>query len=231
MIRTVLMDFDGTLHDWDSVIIRSLDGILGLRGGELYHIYLYEIHRGIVHARHPERHDDILFHCRLLFQHLRRPFDPGVAELIRRRFDEAAERARRHPIYFPDAVPALERMRGMGLKLCLSTGRDAEEKAETMERLGGTRLFDHAFSEASIGCLKTEPAYYRIALERAGSRPEEAVSVGDTPMSDIRPAKALGIRTIWVNRRGEERPRDGRLRADHEVHDLLEAADLLVGAI
>ena len=229
MIRTVLMDFDGTLHDLDSVLIRSLDGILGLSGRELYHIYVYDIHRGIVHTSHLERHDDMLFHCELIFQHLRRPFDPAVAELIRRRFDEAAEQARRSPIYFSDAIPALERMRSMGLRLCLSTGKDAEEKTETIGRLTGTRYFDHAFSEASIGYLKTEPAYYRIALKRAGSPPKETVSIGDTPMSDIRPAKAVGIRTIWVNRRGEQTPSDRRLRPHHEVRDLLEAAELLAG--
>ena len=228
MIRTVLMDFDGTLHDWDSVLIRSLDGILGLSGRELYHIYVYEIHRGVVHTSHIERHNDTLFHCRLLFQHLGRPFDPAVAELICRRFDEAAEEALRRPIYFADAIPALDRMRRMGLRLCLSTGKGAEEKAETLERLTGNRYFEHAFSEASIGYLKTEPVYYRIAMERAGSRPEEAVSIGDTPMSDIRPAAALGVMTIWVNRRGEPTPSAPDQRPDHEVRNLLKASEILL---
>ncbi|RLI07802.1 hypothetical protein DRO42_07505 [Candidatus Bathyarchaeota archaeon] len=229
MIRTVLMDFDGTIHDWDSVLIHSLDGVLGLSGRELYHIYVYDVHRAIVHTRHPERHDDMMFHCRLIFQHLHRPFDPEVAELICRRFEEASERARRQPIYFDDAIPALDRMRERGLRLCLSTGRGAEEKAETLERMTGTRYFSHIFSEPSIGHLKTEPAYYRAALMRAGSRPEETVSVGDTPMSDIRPARAAGIRTIWVNRRGEPTPSEADQRPDHEVRDLLEAAELLAG--
>jgi len=229
MIHTVLMDFDGTIHDWDSVLSRSLDGILDLSGQELYHIYVYDIHRAIVHTRYPEKHDDMMFHCRLLFQRLHRPFDPEVAELICHRFEEASEQARSRPIYFADAIPALDRMREMGLRLCLSTGRGAEEKMETMERLTGTRYFSHVFSEPSIGYLKTEPAYYRISLERAGSRSEETMSIGDTPMSDIRPAKVVGIHTIWVNRRGEPTPSEPDLRADHEVQDLMKAAELLAG--
>lgn len=229
MIHTVLMDYDGTLHDWDSVLIRSLDGILGLSGGELYRIYVYDIHRAIVHTRYPERHDDMPFHCRLIFRHLDRPFDPEVADLIRSKFEEASEQARTRPIYFDDAIPALDELRAMGLKLCLSTGRDAEEKAETLERITGVRYFDHIFSETFLGCLKTEARYYRIALRRAGAEPETAVSVGDTPMSDIRPAKAVGIRTIWVNRRGEPTPEEPDQRGDHEVRDLLEAVELLAG--
>ncbi len=229
MIRTVLMDFDGTIHDWDAVLIRSLDGILGLSGRELYRIYVYDIHRAIVHTRYPERHDDMMFHCRLIFQHLHMAFDPEAAELICRRFEEAAEQARRKPIYFDDAIPALEEMMRLGLRLCLSTGKYAKEKAETLERVTGTRYFDHAFSEASLGHLKTEPAYYQIALEQAGTRPEKAVSIGDTPMSDISPARAVGIMTIWVNRRGEPTPSDHDQRPDHEVSNLLEALEVLHG--
>ena len=227
MFRTVLMDYDGTIHDWDAVLIRSLDGILGLSGRELYRIYVYDVHRAIVHTRYPERHDDMMFHCRLIFQHLNKPFDPEAAELICHKFDEASEQARSNPIYFADAIPALDRMREMGLKLCLSTGTGAEEKAETLERFTGVRYFNHIFSEANIGYLKTDTSYYRIALERAASRPDETVSIGDTPMSDIRPARVVGIRTIWVNRRSEPAPDDHDHGPDHEVHDLLEAVELL----
>ena len=227
MFRTVLMDYDGTIHDWDAVLIRSLDGILGLSGRELYRIYVYDVHRAIVHTRYPERHDDMMFHCRLIFQHLNKPFDLEAAELICRKFDEASEQARSNPIYFADAIPALDRMRETGLKLCLSTGTGAEEKAETLERFTGVRYFNHIFSEANIGYLKTDTSYYRIALERAASRPDETVSIGDTPMSDIRPARVVGIRTIWVNRRSEPAPDDHDHGPDHEVHDLLEAVELL----
>jgi len=228
MITTVLMDYDGTLHDYDSVFIQSLDGVLGLSGREFHRIYVYDIHRGIVHTQYPEKHDDTMLHCRLLFKHLNKPFDPEVAELICRKFDEVAEEAQNSPKYFPEAITALDRMREMGLKLCLSTGTGAEVKAETMERFTGIRYFDHIFSEAKIGYFKTEPSYYRIALELAGARSEQAVSIGDTPLSDIRPAKAVGIKTIWVNRRGEPTPDEPDQRPDHMVRNLLEAAEVLM---
>ena len=227
MITTALIDHDGTLHDWDTVLKRSLHGTLGLTGQELYDIWTYEIHRAIVHPHHMERHDDIQFHCRLLFQHLNRPYDQPTAQLIRRRFEEAGRKAREDPVYFPDAIPALDELRGMGLRLCLSTGTHADEKAETLLRTTGTDYFDHVFSEPALGCFKTEPRYYRAALRRAGSRPRETVSIGDTPLSDIRPARLAGIHTIWLNRDGEPRPAAEDQRADHEVEDLLQAAGLI----
>ena len=227
MVTTVFMDYDGTLHDFDSVLHRSLDGVLGFSGEDLLRIWIFDIHRGIVHARHKERHDDMMFHCELLFRHLNRPFDHEAADLICRRFEEAGQKARDDPIYFPDAIPALEEIRMMGLRICLSTGTFAEGKAETLTRTTGKNYFEHIFSEPSIGYFKTEPKYYRIALERAGSRPEETVSVGDTPLSDIRPAKLAGIGTIWLNRRGEPAPASEDQKADHEVKDLLQAVEIL----
>jgi HAD superfamily hydrolase (TIGR01549 family) len=226
-ITTVLMDYDGTIHDWDSVLQRTLNGILNLSGEELLRTWTFEIHRGVVHTQFMERHDDMIFHCRLLFRHLGLPYDAGTVELICRRFEEAGERARNDPIYFPDAIPALDAIRGMGLRLCLSTGTYAEVKAETLARVKGTDYFDHVFSEPAIGCFKTEPEYYRTVLEWARSRPGETVSVGDTPLSDIRPARMVGIRTIWVNRRGEPEPSAEDERADHEVGGLLEAVRLI----
>jgi HAD superfamily hydrolase (TIGR01509 family) len=227
MINTVLIDYDGTLHDWDTVLKRSLHGILGLTGQQLYATWTHDIHRAIVHTRHMDRHDDMKFHCRLLFQHLKRPHDEETTELICRKFEEAGQRAKDDPIYFPDAIPALNQLRKMALKLCLSTGTNAEAKAETMKRATGTDHFDHIFSEPSIGCYKTEPRYYLTALQRAGSEPRETVSIGDTPLSDIRPAKLAGIHTIWLNRDDEPRPTTEDQTADHEVEDLLQAVQLI----
>jgi HAD superfamily hydrolase (TIGR01549 family) len=229
MIRTVLMDYDGTLHDWDSTLISSLDGILGLSGEDFYRIYVYDVHRALVHTRYMDKHDDMMFHCELIFQHLGKPFDPEVAEFICRKFDDASEKAMADPIYFPDAIPALKKIREMNVKLCLSTGRNAEAKAETMTRITGTRFFDHVFSEPAVGYLKTEPEYYRIVLERTDSEPKETISIGDTPLSDIRPAKMVGLRTIWLNRSGEPAPSVEDQKADHEVNDLLDAVCLLDG--
>ena len=231
MITTILMDYDGTLHDWDSVLINSLDGAMGLGGEELYDTWTFDIHRGLVHARYMERHDDMMFHCKLLFKHLDRPFDREIADSICGKFEEASEKARNDPIYFPDTIPALDAMKEMGLRVCLSTGTNAESKAETLERVTGTRYFDHIFSEPSIGCFKTEPKYYATALERAGARPEEAMSIGDTPLSDIRPAKLVGITTIWLNRRGEPVPTVEDQRADHEVENLMQAVRIIGGYV
>ncbi len=227
MVTTVLMDYDGTLHDHEAVVTRGLDGVLGLSGKELHRIYKYDIHRAQIHTKHLDRHDDTMFHCELLFKHLGRPFDPETAGLIVQIFDEAAEKAREDPVYFRDTFAALQVMKEWGLSVCLSTGMDAEEKARTMTNVAGVDLFEHVFSESRLGFLKTEREYYLGALEIAGSHPTETVSIGDTPLSDIRPAKLVGIRTIWLNRIGEPQPTEVDQTADYEVETLEKAVELL----
>lgn len=231
MITTVLIDYDGTIHDWDTVLIRSHDGILGLSGEDFHRIWTFDIHRGIIHKRYMERHDDITFHCQLLFEHLNRPFEQRIAHSIIEKFKEAEEKAREDPIYFPDAIPALEVMKEMGLKLCLSTGTGAGTKVETLKRITGKKHFDYIFSEPIIGYFKTEPDYYEIALDKASATPQETTSIGDTPLSDIRPARLVGITTIWVNRRREPVPTSEDQMSDYEVEDLMQAAQILGGQV
>ena len=58
-ITTILMDYDGTLHNHDAVITRSIDDILDQPGHQLYHTWRYRIHRDIIHKQHLDRHDDL----------------------------------------------------------------------------------------------------------------------------------------------------------------------------
>ena len=228
-MTTVLMDYDGTLHDHDAVITRSIDGILGQPGHQLYHTWRYRIHRDIIHTQHLDRHDDMLFHAQLLFQHLQTPYHHPTAQQLVQKFHEADQTAKTNPIYFPDAIPTLDTLKDHGITLCLSTGRNAEEKAETLAKHTGTHHFTHIFSEPALGLLKTEPEYYAKALAVAGADPRDTYSVGDTPLSDIRPANLTGITTIWINRVGEPSPTDPDTIPRHTVTTLTRAPEIILG--
>jgi putative hydrolase of the HAD superfamily len=217
------MDYDGTIHDSDTVLKKSLDGILDLSGEEFFRIWTFKIHRGLIHTRYLERHDDVIFHCKLLYRYLKKPYDHDTALLINRKIKEAKFKATSDPIYFPDAIISLEQLKDLGYNLCLSTGVDAHEKERTMREYTGKHFFNHIFSERGMGNLKTEPEYYIEALRRAEAKPEDTLSIGDTPLSDIRPAKLTGIGTIWVNRRNEPIPRDHEQVADFQATTLKEA--------
>ena len=57
----ILLDFDGTVHDTNSIFYSKFDGLLGLDGKTLFNIYMFDIHRKIVHHHFPDKHSDLDF--------------------------------------------------------------------------------------------------------------------------------------------------------------------------
>ena len=51
-----------------------------------------------------------------------------------------------------------------------------------------------------LGVSKPDPAIFAAALREAGAAPDRVVMVGDRLDRDVAPAKALGMRTVWVLR-------------------------------
>lgn len=101
------------------------------------------------------------------------------------------------------------------------------KKAEAVTRVLGTNYFDNVLGEEMLGYLKHEPSYYEEALKKLSWKAENTVSIGDTIVTDIYPAKVVGIKTIWVNRRNEKRPTEPERTPDCETSNLTSALDFL----
>lgn len=77
----------------------------------------------------------------------------------------------------------------------------ANQSAGTAGRLrnyGLSSFISLCLASAELGLEKPDPAIFNLALERAQCKPNEAVMIGDRVDNDIRPAKALGWKTIRV---------------------------------
>ena len=110
----------------------------------------------------------------------------------------------------------------------------ANQPAGTDERLEGYGLlhyFDVCVSSGDVGIEKPDPAIFHLALEQAGCSPSESVMLGDRLDNDIRPAKALGFRTVRVLQGPHrfQQPREEAETPDATVGDLDELAALLGG--
>ncbi len=69
-----------------------------------------------------------------------------------------------------------------------------EREAQWRDVVG---LFDAVFESSKVGIRKPEPAIYRLACERLGVEPHEAVYLDDLGIN-LKPARALGMTTIKV---------------------------------
>jgi FMN phosphatase YigB (HAD superfamily) len=98
-----------------------------------------------------------------------------------------------------------------------------------MERDGLVGYFEVWGVSDDLGLQKPDPALFTHVLETAGVDADRAVMLGDRLDYDMRPARAAGMRTIWVLR--GEAPDDPTpeqlLEADASVWSLDEVPGLL----
>lgn len=96
-----------------------------------------------------------------------------------------------------DARSTLVALRDKGYKL----GIIANQKlgmAERLEYWGLRQYLDVIAASAEIGYAKPDKEIFEKAFELAECTAEESVMVGDRLDNDIIPAKAIGMKTVWV---------------------------------
>jgi putative hydrolase of the HAD superfamily len=109
---------------------------------------------------------------------------------------------------YPDAAPALRRLRAGGARLVVVSNWDVslhERLAET----GLAPLVDGAISSAEAGSAKPDAGIFARALALAGVGAAEAWHAGDSPDADVAGARAAGIAAVLVDRDGSAQAPEG----------------------
>jgi len=105
----------------------------------------------------------------------------------------------------PGARRVLERLQGRAV-VGIVTNNEVAEQEEKLDHFGLRPLVNFMVVSAGVGVAKPDPEIFRLALARAGTRPEETVMVGDSWTSDVAGARAAGILPVWFNRFHLARP-------------------------
>ena len=129
---------------------------------------------------------------------------------------------------YSDAQSTLAALIDKGYKL----GIIANQKLGTEERLeswGLRQYFEVIAASAEIGYAKPDKEIFEKALELAKCTAAESVMVGDRLDNDIIPAKAIGMKTVWV-KNGLAQYQDAELGegvADYQIGSLSELLRIL----
>jgi HAD superfamily hydrolase (TIGR01549 family) len=99
---------------------------------------------------------------------------------------------------YPDVKPALKALSAQ-FKLGL-VANSGEAALRALRRDGLDDLFEVIALADLVGVEKPNDKIFQYALDKAGVPASRAVHVGNRLDSDIRPAKGLGLRTIWILR-------------------------------
>jgi 2-haloacid dehalogenase len=128
---------------------------------------------------------------------------------------------------YPEARPALERLRARGLRLAILSNGAPRMLAAAAESAGLAALLDAILSVEEVGVYKPSPSVYRLALDRLKLWPAEIAFVSANGW-DACGARAAGLRVAWCNRTGQPRERIPE-PPDAEIRSLAELPEL-VGA-
>jgi 2-haloacid dehalogenase len=208
MQRWASFDCYGTLIDWNGGIGRELERLFGAaRGGELLRTY-HELEPQI------QREDPARSYRAVMATALARLGAPADEE-------DALGRSLADWEPFPEVPAALEEVRARGWRLAVLSNTDRDFLEASLARIGFG--FDVTVVASEIGSYKPSPRHWEEFFSRTGAGREGYVHVGASLFHDIAPATALGVRTVWVNRLGEE----AEPQPDVELHTLAGLADAL----
>ena len=122
---------------------------------------------------------------------------------------------------FPEVPAALAELRSRGWKLAILSNTDRDLIAESQKRLGVP--IDLAIVAEEVGSYKPVLGHWERFFETTTAEKESHVHVAASLLHDIAPARELGLRTVWINRLGEE----PEPKPDRELPDLANLPDTL----
>lgn len=216
MIRTVFFDFYNTLyaaHEWFELEVRELP-LRVLRGlsGDGY-AYTHEQEAAVLKAYRAVRervHDsgvEITAEAglQLAFESAGLPVNQDLSVVIARLQREAYKPGAEEP----GAVECVCALHAAGYKLgIISNALCADFLHWSLAGSGIAGCFEGVFGSVGVGYYKSSPRLYEAALKGLGTRPEEAVHVGDSYRFDVLGAKAAGLWTVWYSPTGDAPPGD-----------------------
>ena len=228
-IKAISFDCYGTLIDWESGIADALSDWSRRRGAGLQRAELLAAFSEVepaVQSADPELPYPAVL--RRVARGIGRKFDLPVSDA---EAGEFARSIRRWPP-FPDSSKALARLQEH-YRLAVLSNVDRESFAAS-ERSLGIR-FDLVCTAGEIGSYKPDPRNFRFllaGLSEMGIARGELLHAAQSLYHDVEPARALGIRTAWVDRysgaaSGAARPPKGQVEADIRVSTLNELVEAL----
>jgi 2-haloalkanoic acid dehalogenase type II len=216
--RALTFDCYGTLIDWDAGIRSALRAIEPLKGLDLERLMAEREAAEIRFQAATYRG-----YAGILGDSLK---EAAAAQGVKLRYGDVLGFIRSLPTWpaFKDVPKALLRLT-MQYPLAILSNIENEMLEKSVKRLGAP--FVARITAEDIKSYKPAPLHWERALKRLSHPKERILHVASSLFHDIRPARALGFDTVWINRRNEPVPED--IGGTHVLPDLASLADALLG--
>jgi 2-haloacid dehalogenase len=200
LVQFEALTFDcyGTLIDWESGILRVLRAVLDRRGVRLPDDELLE---AFAKNEAALESGEYLPYREILAGSLRGICLPHGFTPTEQEIRSFADSVGDWPV-FADSAAALGRL-AERFRLGVITNCDDDLFARSNARLGVT--FDWIVTAQRARSYKPSLRNFQIAIETMGLPPDRILHVAQSLYHDHVPAKQLGMRTVWVDRRAGKR--------------------------
>ena len=211
--RWATFDCYGTLIDWNLGIRRELERLFGVEVAPRLLDRYHELEAELEAETFRTYHQVLALALERLAQeeHIQLPEGEGGAL------------ARSLPDWppFPEVPPALGELRDRGWKLAILSNTDRDLIAASERQLGVP--IDLAIVAEDVESYKPAHAHWQRFLEATSVHRGSHVHVAASLFHDIAPARELELRTVWINRLGEQADPE----PDRELKDLSALPDTL----
>ncbi len=203
--RWATFDCYGTLIDWNGGIRAELERLFGVERAPGLLVRYHEIE--------PELQADYRSYREVMTLAL---FRLAEEEAVQIPEGEGAALAQALPGWapFPEVRAALEDLRVRGWKLAILSNSDRDLIDASRAQIGVP--IDATVVAEDVGSYKPELAHWERFFSETTADRARHVHVGASQFHDIAPARELGLRSVWINRLGEQ----GAVEPDRELPDL-----------
>lgn len=210
MIKAVFFDWFNTLARYDppreelhskllgefGISVSPRDMMAGLLAADKF--FYAESTRTPVQKMSPkEQADFYLRYGEILFQAAKLKIDNKLLSQIIRRWPEMQRQM--HFVLFEDVLATMALLKKDNFTIGLLTNATRRAVSVNTE-LGLQPFLDFIVTSEEAGVEKPDPAIFRLALDKAGVKADEAVHVGDQYEIDIAGARATGIKPVMIDR-------------------------------
>lgn len=119
----------------------------------------------------------------------------------------------------PQALDVLEYLKPRYTMTIVTNGFE-DVQSRKIASAGIAHYFAHVITSQRAGNKKPSAEIFRFALQHSGHQAEDAVMIGDNPLTDIAGAKAAGMDAILYNPKGTS-------HESTDVHEIRELKQLL----
>lgn len=224
-IRTITFDLDDTFWEIHPVIKRAerhLYAWLGENYPRITKMYeladIREIREQVINEM-PGRAHDLTFLRQVVLEQIGTAAGYGT-DFVDDAFDVFDE-IRNDVDIFPEVIPALESLQQHFVLIAVTNGN------ANLEKIGIRHLFHDVVTAVSAGAAKPARKIFDAAVQAGGAHAAQTLHVGDHPEFDVNGARDAGLKTVWVNRGGEQWPGESQV-PDIEVAHVGELPSLLV---